>query len=207
MNLSLSVFLRNPPDLLSHPWKEKTQECQQIWKSFSSHIQEMRAWFSHLKFRRHIPLSTSHTKGWKVVPVFQGNCSSIPGKPLCHEAQAVLQATLLWEALRVKFRYKLLTKWGWFSKKQQNSQKICASCSSKFNSFCSCSQLCILSSSRKFETESYPVQVKNDAIGNTDDCMESTLSNLGKSITSFQSFIGGIEREASKLNKVESVEL
>ena len=162
----------------------------------------MNAWFSHLKFWRHIQLPTSQTKGWKVE-----NCSSIPGKPLCHEAQAVLQATLLWEALRVKFRYKLLTKWSWFSKRQQNSQKIWASRLSKFNSFCSCSQLCILSSSRKFETESYPVQVKNDAIGNTDDCMESTLSNLGKTITSFQSFMGSIEREASKLNKVESVEL
>ena len=49
--------------------------------------------------------------------------------------------------------------------------------------------------------------MKNDAIGNTDDCMESTLSNLGKSITSFQIYIGGIERQASKLNKVGLVEL
>ena len=37
--------------------------------------------------------------------------------------------------------------------------------------------------------------------------MLSNISNLGKNITSFQSFIGGIEREASKLNKVGLVEL
>ena len=50
--------------------------------------------------------------------------------------------------------------------------------------------------------------MKNVAnIDNTDGCMASTISNLGKSITSFQSFIGGIEREASKINKVGLVEL
>ena len=50
--------------------------------------------------------------------------------------------------------------------------------------------------------------MKNDAnIDNTAGCMGSTISNLGKSITSFQSFIGGIEREARKINKVGLVEL
>ena len=50
--------------------------------------------------------------------------------------------------------------------------------------------------------------MKNDAtIDNADGCMASTISNLGKRITSFQIYIGGIVREASKLNKVGLVEL
>ena len=47
----------------------------------------------------------------------------------------------------------------------------------------------------------------DDTIDNADGCMASTISNLGKSITSFQIYIGGIERPASKLNKVGLLEL